>query len=117
MEIVTLFALKIDNTCFALSNTRPFYQKKPFPGGHYYELVIETNNQKDFKNLLANTNVINLDENHWDSFFMKLLGLMLRHIELEEIKYYLNTVDELTIHEKKIIIKGKCSEYIYQGEI
>ncbi len=115
MGTITQFALKIDGNDYALSNIRPFYQKAPFPGRHYYELIIEANNHKDFKNLLHDTDLENLDENNWDMFFMGLLGLMLRHINFGFIEYYLNTVEELTVLDKKIILKGQCSEYIDQN--
>jgi hypothetical protein len=63
METITKFALNIDGKDFSVPNVSPFYQRDPFLGGHNYELIIETNNPKDFKNLLLDTNLENLFEN------------------------------------------------------
>jgi hypothetical protein len=115
MKDITIFSLFIDNQLFAIQNAIPFYQKYPFPGGHNYELIIETNKPKLIKNLINDRDFGDLSKIYWDTFFMGLTEFMGGYIEFSTRKYLLSNVEAIEISDNRLVLRGICSKYILEN--
>lgn len=90
------------------------FQKDPFPGDNTYELIIDNADLKhDFDELeigrYENINPLKVQQIFWSINFLRAKNDTWKSIE---IKYFINSIDVLTVENNRIIMKGICSSII-----
>lgn len=105
--------LTIDGWEVSVHDTVRLFQADPFPGGHWYELVIGEVRGWPWDNLEQTTNLLPADQRH---LLLALEGLVA--VEPAEgsppAAFALNTVAAVEVQQGEIRLSGVCSPIVVE---